>query len=31
MTTTDPYTYWAPTGGHPPQSDLLTDRALVTV
>ena len=30
MTTTDPYTYWAPTGGHPPQSDLLTDRALVT-
>ena len=28
--TTDPYTYWAPTGGHPPQSDLLTDRAIVT-
>lgn len=30
MTTTDPYTYWAPTGGHPPQTDLLTDRAIVT-
>ena len=23
-------TYWAPTGGHPPQTDLLTDRAIVT-
>lgn len=30
MTTTDPYTYFAPTGGHPPQTDLLTDRAIVT-
>src|SRR5699024_11707666 len=27
---TDPYASWAPPGGHPPQSDLLTDRALVT-
>ncbi|TSI16926.1 bifunctional allantoicase/(S)-ureidoglycine aminohydrolase [Brevibacterium aurantiacum] len=30
MTTSDPYTYFAPTGGHPPQTDLLTDRAIVT-
>lgn len=24
------HTYYAPHGGHPPQTDLLTDRAMVT-